>query len=187
MQEFPSTHPEVKCKINRIYNSSLALSLLWDLSSENVRKLENSWSVSVRHMWNLPLSSHRYLIEPLSGIHARIMLYSRFINFVQSARRSPKSIVQFMLQKVIKDPRTLTGKNSKVILEATGEKDIFEIKTSAIKKTLKFKEIEEAEKYRVGFIEEITNIKKKTLGFEDDENQITVDELDEILFYLATS
>ena len=72
-------------------------------------------------------------------------------------------------------------------MEAIGDEDIFEIKTSVIKKFLKFKEIEEAEKYRVGFIEEITNLKKKTLGFEDDENQITVDELDEILFYLATS
>ena len=56
-QEFPSAHPEVKCKINKIYNSSFPGSVLYDLTSDSVRQLVNSWSVSVRHMWGLPLQS----------------------------------------------------------------------------------------------------------------------------------
>ena len=62
IQEFPSAHPEVKCKINRIYNSSFPGAMLYDLSSDSVTHLVNSWSVSVRHMWGLPLQAHRYLI-----------------------------------------------------------------------------------------------------------------------------
>ena len=73
MQEFPSAHPEVKCKINRIYNSSFPGSMLYDLSSESVSHLVNSWSVSVRHMWGLPVQAHRYLIRQLGGAHAQEM------------------------------------------------------------------------------------------------------------------
>ena len=68
-QEFPSAHPEVKCKINRIYNSSFPGSVLYDLTSVPVSQLINSWSVSVRHMWELPVQAHRCLgyTAPLRG------------------------------------------------------------------------------------------------------------------------
>ena len=67
IQEFPSAHPEVKCKINRIYNSSFPGAMLYDLSSDSVTHLVNSWSVSVRRMWGLPLQAHRYIITQLGG------------------------------------------------------------------------------------------------------------------------
>ena len=46
-QEFYPAHPDVKCKINRIFNSSFPGSVLWDLTSGNFHQLVNSWSVSV--------------------------------------------------------------------------------------------------------------------------------------------
>ena len=52
-QEFGYAHPEVKCKINSIYNSSFPGSVLFDLSSDSVKQLVNSWSVSVRNMLNV--------------------------------------------------------------------------------------------------------------------------------------
>jgi hypothetical protein len=42
LQEFPFAHPQVKCRINRIYNSSFPGSVLWDLTSRNVEQLVNS-------------------------------------------------------------------------------------------------------------------------------------------------
>ena len=51
-QEFQLAHPEVKCKINRIYNLSFPGSTLYDITLESVRQLVNSWSVSVRQMLN---------------------------------------------------------------------------------------------------------------------------------------
>ena len=47
-QEFAFAHPEVKTRINRIYNSSFPGSVLWDLSSKNSQMIMNSWSVAVR-------------------------------------------------------------------------------------------------------------------------------------------
>ena len=58
IQEFYFVHPELLCKLNRIYNSSFTGSVLWDLTSKNVDKLWNSWSVSVRHMGKLPNETH---------------------------------------------------------------------------------------------------------------------------------
>jgi hypothetical protein len=73
-QEFSSAHPEVKNRINRIYNSSFPGSVLWDLTAHNTKMIINTWSVAVRHMWGLPFNAHKYLIEKLSGTHARTML-----------------------------------------------------------------------------------------------------------------
>ena len=100
IQEFGFAHPEVKTQINRIYNTSFPGSILWDLTSRNVRMLENTWSVSIRHMWELPHNSHRYFIEPLGGVHARNMLQSRYVSFIKSAQKSSKMSVLLMLQMI---------------------------------------------------------------------------------------
>ena len=62
LQEFYFAHPELLCKINQIYNSSFPGSVLWDFTSRNFNMITNSWSVSVRHMWGLPIQTHRYFI-----------------------------------------------------------------------------------------------------------------------------
>lgn len=62
-QEFHYVHPELKCKLNRIYNSSFPGSNLWDLTSDAAQSIINSWSVSVRHMWDLPRETHRRFID----------------------------------------------------------------------------------------------------------------------------
>ena len=108
VQEFGFAHPDVKSRLNRIYNSSFPGSLLWDLSSENVKQIVNSWSVSARIMWGLPHDAHRYLIEELSGEHAFVMIVSRYIKFIQSIKKSPKYPVQFLLEKVMNNVNKLT-------------------------------------------------------------------------------
>ena len=42
LQEFPFAHPDVKCNINRIYNSSYPGSVLYDLTSTSVSQQVNS-------------------------------------------------------------------------------------------------------------------------------------------------
>ena len=66
LQEFHFANPETKCHLNNIYNMSLYGSPLWDLSSGAVESLEKTYNRAVRTMWDIPLDSHRYLIEPLS-------------------------------------------------------------------------------------------------------------------------
>ena len=111
MQEFPFAHPEVKCKINRIYNSSFPCTV----ASESVKQMVNSWSVSVRQMWGLPVQAHRYLVRELGGQHAEEMLITRYVKFLQSIKKSPKLAVQFILERIVRNVNTITGSNVRFI------------------------------------------------------------------------
>ena len=111
MEEFLLAHPEVKCNINRIYNAAFPGSTLYDLTSASVRQLTNSCSVSLKKMWELPVQAHRYLIEPLAGVHAHTMLIVRFVKILQSMLKSSKMAVHFMLRKVEQNASSTTGKN----------------------------------------------------------------------------
>ena len=101
-QEFPFAHPD------QIYHSSLPGSTLYDLFAFSVTQMINSWSVSIRQMWDLPVNSHKYLIEPLGGTDAYSMIISRFVSFLQNASKSTKLGVQLMVQKVLRHARTTT-------------------------------------------------------------------------------
>ena len=114
-QEFHLAHPEVKCKINHIYNSSFPGSILWDMTAKNTQQIINSWSVSVRHMWDLPLNSHRRFIESLGGTHAKVMLVSRYVSFLQSVQSSSKLPAIFLLNRCLRNLDTVTGRNVKFI------------------------------------------------------------------------
>ena len=190
-QEFPSAHPEVKCKINKIYNSSFPGSVLYDLTSDSVRQLVNSWSVSVRHMWGLPLQSHRYLIEPLGGDHALAMLISRFVKFLQNVKRSPKLAAQFMLQKVMNNVNTVTGRNVRMIQDMIGHKyDLMKVNRKWLKNQISFCEAGEDDNWRINFIKEIVNVNQNVLEFsssEEHESCLTREELEEIIEFVSTS
>ena len=150
LQEFPFANPQVKCKINAIYNSSFTGSVLWDFSSDNVNQLVNSWSVATRHMWDLPMESHRYFMEELGGVHAQTMIYTRFVSFIQRIRKHPKFPLQFLLNLIKENVMSVTGGNIRKILAETRKDDIFKVKVSELKRDFKFCAIGEEDKWKVG-------------------------------------
>ena len=89
--------------------------MLWNLKNEKTKQIVNSWSVSVREMWNLPRDTHRTFIEPLGGPHAQTLIYTQYIGFIQSIRKSNKRAVMYLLEKVLQDMNTMTGQNVKLI------------------------------------------------------------------------
>ena len=186
-QEFGFAHPEIKCKLNQIYNSSFSGSMLWDFTSKNVNMLFNSWSVAVRIMWNLPYQTHRYLIEPLSGFHAKNMILSRFVNFVQSIPKGNKKSTHFLYELIKNDTRTITGKNINEIKRITDSDDIMHINVKEMKKSLKFKSIPDTEKWRIPLIKELTDIKQNRLEirFQNGES-LSFDDIDNLLSFAAT-
>ena len=84
LQEFYFAHPATRSKVINIQNTHFYGSVLWDLRSVEVTKLEKSWNVSVRRTFNLPWDTHCYLIEPVSNVpHIRTILAKRFLNFTR--------------------------------------------------------------------------------------------------------
>ena len=189
-QEFPFAHPEVKCQLNKIYNSSFPGSVLYNIASSPVDQIINSWSVSVRQMWGLPFNAHRYLVEELAGEHAHSMLITRFVSFLQNLVKSSKRAVHVMLHKVAGDVSTVTGRNIRMIEELTGNKvDIFQTSIVKLKRYVRYCPIEGQDNWRVNFIKEITNLKQNVLVLENDKSEsfMSIDELDEILSFICTS
>ena len=189
-QEFEFAHPEVKCNINRIYNSSFPGSVLYDFSSDSIRKLLNSWSVSIRQMWDLPMDSHRYFVEQLGGQHAYSMLSVRFVKFLQNVQKSDKVAVQFMLRKVQNNVNTVTGKNVRYIQDQIGNYcDLLAVSPSWLKRKLNFCEINSEDIWKVDLIKEVTNIRHNVLFLEHEdsgESFLVNDQLKEILNFVSS-
>ena len=123
------------------------------------KQVVNSWSVSVRHMWDLPLSTHRNLIEPLSGTHAETMLLSRYAMFIQSLRKTSRVAVQFLLQVVSKDMNTVTGRNIRHVLTKSNSQDIFSMNVKKFKENHEFAPLPPDQKWKPQFIKELTDLK----------------------------
>ena len=63
-------------------------------------------------MLRIDRKSHRYLIEPLSGIkHLKRTLLEAFMNFTKKLSNSPKKSVKNVYDLIRKDCRSVTGSN----------------------------------------------------------------------------
>ena len=137
-------------------------------------------------MWSLPLSSHRYFIDPLGGMHAKTMLMCRYVSFIQSIINSsrPGPGVIYLLQKVMNNVETVTGRNINYILRETGNDDIFKIRVGQMKKNYSFCDLPATEQWKIDFVKEVVNVKQNIL--ELNENLMTNEDLDTIIEYLTT-
>ena len=80
-----------------IYGTSFYGSCLWDLYSQEVDRIYKSWNVTVRNVFDLPWSTHRYFIENVSGCaHPKTQLSSRYVKFVGSLTSSEKTSVRYL-------------------------------------------------------------------------------------------
>ena len=173
--------------MNGIYNSSFPGSILWDLTAKYTTQLVHSWSVSVRHMWDLPVNSHRSFIESLGGTHAQTMLMSRYINFIQSVGRSKRRAVLFLFQRCKDDLMTVTGRNIEFIQSQVPNSSILKMKSIEFKKQYKFCEMKTEDEWKLNFVKEIVDLKQNVLQIQDGPDQLTTEELDEILNFIVTN
>ena len=187
-QEFPYGHPAFKCKINKIYNSSFPGSVLWDYTCDNFRLLVNSWSISVRHMWNLPREAHRFLIEELSSPHAKVMIYTRFINFLQTINTScKKNSAKYLLQIIKNDTNSVTGRNIRKISDECNNYNLLNRDIQSLKREIKFEEIKEDNLWKIGMIKELTDVKQNELTIDFDNHvKMSHQEIDAMIKLLST-
>ena len=90
-QEFYFAHPETKVTINNIFNGHFTGSQLWKFGTKEMDKLYTTYNRSIKIMYDLPLATHRYFIEPLSGTpHVSRTLAKRYISFIAKIRNSSK-------------------------------------------------------------------------------------------------
>ena len=65
-QQFGYYHPELVIKLFSIYSTALYGSSLWQICSEEYRKLTRSWNTANKLVWGLPPPTHtRFLESPI--------------------------------------------------------------------------------------------------------------------------
>ena len=145
--------------------------------------LLNSWNTSLRIMFDLPLSTHRYFVEPVSGkVHLMNMLMKRFLAFLNQIENSKKSIPKKILRCVKNDARSNTGANLRRIMLLVNKVKVCDVTKKDIDE-VKYAEVPPEDEWKVGMVREIIDIKYSRLDVEN----FNKEELNEILDYLCTS
>ena len=115
-QELYFAAPESRLMMNEIYNSSWFGSSLYSIFSQDTVWLEASYNRSIKIMMDLPMATHRYLIEPLSDRkHLRKVFVKRFFTMIQSIIKSTKPILKMILSAIKYGARSVTGRNPRSI------------------------------------------------------------------------
>ena len=124
-----------------------------------------SWNVAVRICFGVPVTTHRYLIEPLSGVpHAKNMLCSRLVNFYEQLKLCAKPAVNMLAMLSMGDRRTTMGKNiSRMKTELEG----ILLSSSTIRKHLKYFSIPREESWRINYLGELLEVRDKKMTIEN--------------------
>lgn len=85
--------PRAKLKLISVFDMDFYGSNLWDLYGGISTKLFNQWNVLVRKCWNLPRSSHSYLVENLCNEHLSSILRQRQVSFEERLKQSKNTLV----------------------------------------------------------------------------------------------
>ena len=182
-QEFHFAHPITKMMLNKLYNCHFSGSQTWDLFSPEAVSFESTYNKSVRIMAGVPLQTHRYLIEPLSGMPPmKIQLIKGYLGFMNRVKESTKPVLRQLLSIAKQDVRTTTGSNMRNILLLTECLNIDDLQTDIVK-TITHNKINVADMWRVDMVKELIEIK---LGNLETPEGWTTDELEQVMDFACT-
>ena len=183
VQEFSYTCSRTKAFINRVFNTHVYGSVLWNLHGNEAEMLYNTWSTSIRKIFQLDRKTHRYLIEPVRKMeHLKNAIHKRFIAFTKKLETSPKMVVRRINQIVGKDCRSITGENLRRILIHYDSDPIKGPTRDDISKKA-FKEVPIGEEWRVSIINELIDMRDRSM----DADCWSSNEIEETLTYLCTT
>ena len=134
-------------------------------------------------MFNLDRKTHRYLLEPISGMpHIRQALISRFVGFLCKLSSSKKEVLRNVFEALKTDCRSTTGENIRNIrLECNA--GLWEQLSVKCVGRLKFQPAPPEEEWRIDFVKDLVSMRDK--GMVDD--TMSKDELIAILEHLCTT
>ena len=167
LQEFHFVDSSVFMKLLNIYASSFYGSNLWDLYSNEVDKIYKSWNVTVRNVFNLPWTTHRYWIETVSACpHPKTFLSSRFVKFAKSLSTSMKSSVRYLSSLCKEDYRTRLGRTlGKIAAECGVSSSV--LSPSTVKRNLFYFPVPDDQQWRAPLLTELLDVRSKHLFIEN--------------------
>ena len=133
-QGFHFAAASTRIQVNNIWNTHFSGSPLWNLFSPGAERIIGSYNRSLKCMMKLPLATHRYLLEPLSGEKpAMIILIDRFLSFMEKIEKSEKTAIKMLKKEAMIDVRSTTGANLRGIMLLAGESSIMNVTRDSIR------------------------------------------------------
>ena len=158
--------PIIYVKLIKVYLIDFYGSNLWNFYDKSSQKFYTSWNRMIRNVFSLPYKTHRYLIEPVSGIpHLKTMVIDRFIKFHDSIVNCNKVITRNLAFIQAKDCRSDFGRNINNICRESNTLLFSNVKKGAIK----YFPISDIEKWRVPFLKELLQRNQLFIPLNDDE------------------
>ena len=143
--------------------------------------VEKTWNTSIRIMFDLPIQTHTFFIEPVSeSPHIKSILIKRFLKFVSAVRFSHKSILRNLYRMIAKDVRSVTGSNLRRIMLIVNKGDVNDLSPtdSAL---VQYRKENSDNQWKINLVKEIIEVRNNILQVEF----ILEDELENILHYLC--
>ena len=133
-------------------------------------------------MLGLPVTTHKYLIQPLAGgIHVKQVFARRFLKFCEKLKCCKKAVVRDTYEKIKLNVRSTTGRNLAELAQLVG-KNIEELSPKDSDSVV-YEIADDNERYRVDLVKELVDVRA---GISEVEG-FNAEELDKILNYLCTT
>ena len=184
LQQFGFYEPRLVLKLLSVYSTALYGSPLWQLSSKEHLKLNRSWNIAVKIIWNLPHPTHTRFLEELCPVpHLESVLHSRYIGFTENLLKSSKPPTRLLFDTIRCDLGSQTGQNLQFLFEKYSKASVKNLigDKNQIKKA-KVAPVSENEEWKLKLIEEVCLVQRGLLEAEFDEAM-----LQEILEFVCTS
>ena len=172
--------------IINIYTTIFYGSNIWSLSSHSSERLYTSWNIMIRRIWNLPNTTHRYLIEEISNSrHIKISIFKRYLKFIDSLKVSQKPCLAALANLVCRDKHSITCQNIEYISK---ECDLINpVENPGGLNQAKYLEIPQEEVWRVCFLKELLQLQNPSGDLSLPDNFFTKKELKDLITYVATT
>ena len=170
-QEFYFAAGATRVQVNRIWNTHFSGSPIWNLFSPGAEQMVGSYNRSFKCMLQLPLATHRYLLEPLSGEKpAKAILADRFLSFMDSIGKSDELAIKMLRKEAMKDVRSTTGANYRGIMMLTGESSIYKVNRKSMEK-MKVYEVKEENLWKVNIAADLLSIRDGIMEIDEFEKE----------------
>ena len=161
-QELGHQDPIVLLRLIRTYILHLYGCTMWDIFSVDAVQLWTTWHRIVKSAYELPLPTHRYLLNDLvNGDHLKKMIIKRFIKFSLNIDSSKNPHVAVLHKYQSKDWRSTYGRNCMNICREAGVTNISKVDMHNIK----VNPVPPGEEWRVGLLKDILSERDVGVGF----------------------
>ena len=153
---------------------------LWEIGSDSLNSFEYTYNRSIKIMFDLPIQTHRYLIETVSkDQHMKFKIFKRHIGFKNQVKKSSKKVLKHLYSIAENDCNSITGKNLRKIMLFCDADSISSLNFTDIDNQT-YSEIPESELWRVTLLEELLMVRQGKMdipGFTPNEITNLLDDI----------